>query len=87
MHLRDYVICLSLRYGFRIGPAWYVHVRVGPFVSCWVISEDRRLDGQELDLETAIGAAVDSGPASLLPCVPGRLALFLGEDETLLLSN
>jgi len=55
--------------------------------TCWVISEDSEADGQELDLESAIQRVVGSDMGTILSCVPGKLALFAGEDEMLLLAR
>jgi hypothetical protein len=52
---------------------------------CWVISEDPKIDGQELDLDRALGEVMGRGMGTILSCVPGRLALFEGEGESLLL--
>jgi hypothetical protein len=52
-----------------------------------VISEDSEADGQELDLESAIQRVVGSDMGTILSCVPGKLALFAGEDEMLLLAK
>ena len=56
--------------------------------TCWVLSEDADLDGQELKLEFALlEKVIDRELATILSCIPGRLAFFAGEDETLLLSR
>jgi hypothetical protein len=55
--------------------------------TCWVISEDPKLDGRELQLESAIEGVVGRGMGSILSCIPGRLAYFEGEDESLLLAR
>jgi hypothetical protein len=54
--------------------------------TCWAISQRRGIDGQELELNAAVEAAV-GGIGSILCCVPGKLAYFNGEDESLLLSR
>lgn len=54
---------------------------------CWVMSEDREIDGQHLDLRTALDQAIGNGMGSILSVLPGKLALYVGEDETLLLSK
>lgn len=55
--------------------------------TCWVISEDCELDGQELKLESALESAVGNGMGTIISCVPGKLAYFEGEDESLLLAR
>ena len=55
--------------------------------TCWVISEDSTIDGQELDLSAALERVSGSQVGAILSCVPGRLAYFEGEDETLLLAR
>lgn len=47
----------------------------------WVISEDPALGSGELALEAAVGAVCGSSMGTVLSCVPGRLALFLGEES------
>jgi hypothetical protein len=51
----------------------------GAGTRCWVISENREMDGQELDLEIALKETVGYGMGTLISCVPGKLAYF--EDE------
>lgn len=46
---------------------------------CWVVSERREMDGQEMDLETVLKETIGGGMGTLVSCVPGRLAYF--EDE------
>jgi hypothetical protein len=53
--------------------------------TCWVISEDSKLDGQELPLESALEAVIGSGMGTILSCVLGKLAYFEGEDRSLIL--
>jgi len=55
--------------------------------SCWVISENVEIDGKLLPLETALESVIGSGMGSILSCIPGKLAYFEGEDESLLLSK
>lgn len=54
--------------------------------TCWVISLIRSIDGQELPLEKAIEASL-GGDGVILSCVPGKLAYYNGEDESLLLQR
>jgi hypothetical protein len=53
--------------------------------TCWVMSDNEDLDGRELDLEWVLGKAVDGQTSTILSCIPGTLALFVGEREMLLL--
>jgi len=59
----------------------------GAAKSCWVISQFAGIDGRELELESALEAVVGKGMGSILSCVPGRLAYFEGEDESLVLAR
>jgi hypothetical protein len=55
--------------------------------TCWVISEDSKIDSQELLLESALEDVIGSGMGTILSCIPGKLAYFEGEDESLLLAR
>ena len=55
--------------------------------TCWAMSEDAELDGREMDLEGALRAVVGRGIGTILSCIPGRLAYYEGEDESLLLAR
>ncbi len=55
--------------------------------TCWVISENSKLDGRELELDRALGNVIGQGMGTILSCVPGRLAFFEGEDESLVLAR
>jgi hypothetical protein len=55
--------------------------------TCWVMSEDSEIDGQELDLRAALEHVNGREIGTILSCVPGKLAYFESEDETLLLSR
>lgn len=55
--------------------------------TCWVISQRYGIDGKELELDSAVEAINGNGSGSILCCVPGKLAYFNGEDESLLLSK
>ncbi|MFZ0309952.1 MAG: hypothetical protein WAL89_17390 [Candidatus Sulfotelmatobacter sp.] len=48
--------------------------------SCWVTSEDSRLDGKEMPLAEALSDVVGRQMGTFLSCIPGRLAYFEGED-------
>ena len=53
--------------------------------TCWVISEDSKIDGQQLRLESALESVLGNGMGTILSCIPGKLAYFEGEDEALIL--
>jgi hypothetical protein len=59
----------------------------GAGTTCWVISENEDFDGREMDLESAIGKAIDGQTTTILSCIPGKLALFVGETQTLFLAR
>ena len=46
---------------------------------CRLLSEDPELDGLELDLRDALAWVLDSGMATFVSCIPGRLAYFEGK--------
>jgi hypothetical protein len=48
---------------------------------------DADLDGKELELESVLEDVFDSDKGTILSCLPGRLGLFSGEDEKLLLAR
>src|SRR5882724_5995223 len=53
--------------------------RAGAPGRCYVISEASELDGREMSLNDAVEAAEAYSFASVLCCVPGRLACFFDE--------
>jgi len=59
----------------------------GAGLTCLAISEDSEIDGQELDLRAALEHVNGRQIGTILSCVPGKLAYFEGEDETLLLAR
>ncbi len=48
---------------------------------CHVISELRELDGREMELREALDLIVGSNMATILSCLPGRLAYFEAEGK------
>jgi hypothetical protein len=52
----------------------------GAGTKCWVISENSELDGQEMDLETALKETIGRQMGTFISCVPGKLAYFEDED-------
>jgi hypothetical protein len=55
--------------------------------TCWVMSENTDFDGREVDLESVLEKVIASQMGTVLSCIPGKLALFVGEDEMLVLSR
>jgi hypothetical protein len=55
--------------------------------TCWVISESSRLDGVERELESILEEVVGGGNATVLSCIPGKLAYFIDKHESLLLER
>lgn len=55
--------------------------------TCWAISEDTEIDGRQLDLRAALEHVNGRQIGTILSCVPGKLAYFESEDETLLLAR
>ena len=53
--------------------------------TCWALSADADLDGKELELESVLETVFDSDTGTILSCIPGKLGLYSGEDEKLLL--
>jgi hypothetical protein len=57
----------------------------GAGLTCWAMSEDSEIDGRELDLREALEHVSGRQIGTILSCVPGKLAYFESEVETLLL--
>jgi hypothetical protein len=55
--------------------------------TCWATSENSELDGKELELHAALEAVTGHGMGTILSFIPGKLAYYEGEDETLLLAK
>ncbi len=55
--------------------------------TCWAISQNGEIDARELQLDEALENAIDSDSGTILSCIPGRLAYFKDEEESLLLSR
>jgi hypothetical protein len=55
--------------------------------TCWAMSADADLDGKELELESVLERVFDNDAGTILSCLPGRLGLYSGEDEKLLLAR
>jgi hypothetical protein len=54
---------------------------------CYVMSTNPKLDGKEVDLETALKESVGSEEGTLISCVPGRLGYFENEDGRCILER
>ncbi len=54
---------------------------------CWVISENRELDGREMDLEAALKETIGYQMGSFISCVPGKLAYCEDEDGRFILQR
>lgn len=54
--------------------------RKGAGETSWVISEDRAIDARELPLEEALAHVWGQFNGTIVSCVPGKLALFRGEE-------
>jgi hypothetical protein len=59
----------------------------GAGTKCYVMSENRDLDGREVDLETALKETVGAQMGTLISCVPGRLGYFEDEDGRCILER
>ena len=59
----------------------------GAGLTCWVLSEDSEIDGRELDLSAALEHVRGREIGTILSCIPGKLAYFESEDESLLLAR
>ena len=54
---------------------------------CWVISENSELDGQEIDLQTALEKTIGYQMGTFISCIPGKLAYFEDEDGRYILER
>jgi hypothetical protein len=100
-HFRWFDLRFATVVPWKVDPSlklWHRHVQgiqnicrvlrsKGAGQTCWVISEDPKLDGQELQLESALKSVVGGGMGTILSCISGKLANFEGEDESLLLAR
>jgi hypothetical protein len=59
----------------------------GAGTKCWVISENSELDGQEIDLQTALKETVGRQMGTFISCIPGKLAYFEDEDDRCILER
>jgi hypothetical protein len=54
---------------------------------CWVISENSELDGQEIDLHTALKKTIGYQMGTFISCIPGKLAYFEDEEDRYILER
>jgi len=54
---------------------------------CWVISENRDLDGREMDLEAALKETIGYRMGTFISCLPGKLAYFEDENSRFILQR
>ena len=59
----------------------------GAGARCYVVSENSRLDGKEVELETALEETVGYQMGTLISCVPGKLGYFEDEDGRCILER
>src|SRR5258705_11996307 len=59
----------------------------GAGTKCWVISENSELDGQEIDLQTALKETIGYQMGTFISCIPGKLAYFEDEDGRYILER
>jgi hypothetical protein len=50
--------------------------RKGAPDTCYVMSDNRAIDGREMSLSDALAKTVAMGAGTLISCVPGKLAYF-----------
>lgn len=61
--------------------------RIGAPQSCWVTSEDPRLDGKEMPLLEALQKVIGYQMGTFLSCIPGKLAYFEDEEDRWILER
>lgn len=59
----------------------------GAGTSCWVISEDQRFDGRELELDSVLSELVGYGMGTIVSCIAGKLAFVESEDGRFILEK
>lgn len=66
--------------------ATFLHKKGAP-PTCWVTSEDRDLDRQEMPLVEALKRIVGYQMGTFLSCIAGKLAYFEDEDDRWILER
>jgi len=61
--------------------------RKGASSSCWVTSEDLKLDGKEMPLLDALKKIVGYQMGTFISCIPGKLAYFEDEEDRWILER
>ncbi|HEY4740401.1 MAG TPA: hypothetical protein VIH76_07395 [Candidatus Acidoferrales bacterium] len=59
----------------------------GAGAKCWIVSENPKLDARELDLKVALEETIGYGMATIISCIPGKLAYFEDEDGRYILQR
>jgi hypothetical protein len=59
----------------------------GAAPKCWVISENRELDGREMELEAVLKETIGYQMGNFISCVPGKPAYFEDEDSRFILQR
>jgi hypothetical protein len=55
--------------------------------TCYALSEDSELDGNQISLTDALASIVGRGIGTFLSCIPGKLAYFEDEDQRWILER
>jgi len=55
--------------------------------TCWVISEDQKVDAREMELEPLLSDIVGGGMGAILCCIPGKLAFVESENGRFILER
>jgi hypothetical protein len=59
----------------------------GAGLTCWVISEDQKVDAREMALEPILLDIVGGGMGAILWCIPGKLAFVESEEGRFILEK
>ena len=85
---------LDPRYCFGLPNAVHTPEEIANFLTkkgapptCWITSEDRDLDRQEMSLLEALKRIVGYQMGTFLSCVPGKLAYFEDEEDRWILER
>lgn len=83
----DPTLSLWGRHTQGIENIWKLLKAKGAGQFCWAISHNAKVDGQEIELKSALEDLAGHSTGIILSCIPGRLAYFEGEEQSLLLSR
>ena len=85
---------LDMRYAFRIPAACRLRPGIlellkskGAPDSCYVLSENKEIDGKEMSLPEALEFVFGRGIGAFLSCIPGKLAYFEDEEDNFVLER